>query len=127
MDSANIVEELSKAEELKPEDFIVIEQYGGGPEECSLSGTKNALRHFALELLKVTAGESGNRKFFNLFGVNSFVQLDSINIAEIRNNKIIYSNSYKQILSDVLGYVFKLFLLLLIVLGLFTLIKYISG
>lgn len=87
MNKEKLFEEFESLEDLDGTDFITIEQYGGGPDESSLKGTRNALNHFALAILKVTHDEGDDYQVSDYVDDDSVVGIDSIEVVEIVNGE----------------------------------------
>lgn len=84
-----LLKEFEKLEELKMGDFIKIEQYGGGPDESCLKGTRNALNHFAWEILKVSLYGKDEYSMYTIVDENSVAGIDSIEVVELIDGKYI--------------------------------------
>jgi hypothetical protein len=96
MDKEVLFKEFRKLEELKKGDFIKIEQYGGGPDESCLKGTKNALNHFAWEILKVTLDGKEEYTMDNYVAEDSVAGIDSIEVVEVKDGRHVeYIPSFK--------------------------------
>lgn len=87
MNKHALFKEFEKLDELKKDDFIKIEQYGGGPDESCLKGTKNALNHFAWEILKVTLDKKDEYIMDSYVAEDSVVGIDSIEVVEVKDGK----------------------------------------
>jgi hypothetical protein len=87
MDKDVLFREFEKLEGLQQGDFLKIEEYGGGPDESCLKGTKNALNHFAFEILKATFKQDSDYGVLEYFDDDSVAGIDHIVVVELKNGR----------------------------------------
>ena len=131
IESVELVEEevVRCMQEIKPfkkdSDYIVIEEYGGGPDESYLKGTKNALRLFALDVLRKTCGLNSESGILGEFDCGSKIRIDYISVLEGKVIPKQKENRLKNRVTDVLVGSTLLLLLFSTIIGLITIFKWI--
>ncbi|MBK22857.1 MAG: hypothetical protein CME70_02535 [Halobacteriovorax sp.] len=89
MDAEKIIQELEKVEELGPGDFVSLEQYGGGPDESNLVGTKNGLIHLALNIFLVSQDKAFDESVLEVVKEDSVAGIHWIEKVETKEGKVI--------------------------------------
>ena len=122
---SEVLECLQEIEEFEEDDdYLCIEMYGGGPDESFLKGTKNALRLFALDILRKSCEIENESGIVGCFDPASEIRIDYI-VAS--NNEGVYSKEHSTPFKEkLIGYM--LFVLLIIflisaVIGFITILK----
>ena len=93
---SEVLECLQEIEEFEEDDdYLCIEMYGGGPDESFLKGTKNALRLFALDILRKSCEIENESGIVGCFDPASEIRIDYI-VAS--NNEGVYSKPLNHIL-----------------------------
>ncbi|WPU63576.1 hypothetical protein [Peredibacter starrii] len=123
MDREVFLKEFEKLGALEKGDFIMIEEHGAS-DECSLKGTRNALKHFAFDILKGISDDNREYGVSAYFTDESLVGIVSIEIVELKDGKPVeYIQSFKD---RIIGYLLMLLwisFILSAILGLVTIFK----
>lgn len=120
------LQEIDEFEE--DDDLISIAEYGGGSDESFIQGNKNALRLFALDILRKTCAIETETGILGCFDPQSTVSLDYVSVVDhsVNTSKRSRVTFRDRIIGIIIFAVLFLFLLSAFV-GFMTMIRSIFG
>jgi hypothetical protein len=109
-------------------DFITIQEYGGAPDESFLKGTKNAIRLFALDLLRSTCDIERESGIMGGFDEHSVASIDYVHVSsdKVEFNKP-FKSSFKDKFISCIFFLVITFFLLCTLMGLVWIVNIVGG
>lgn len=121
----NCLKEIQKFEEDR--DKIFVEEYGGGPDESCLKGTKNALRLFALDILRITCEIETASGILGCFDSSYDLRIDYVTVVDEKAIETTEKGRIKVLIRDIVMWTILAFILFCLIVGFIVTFRWASS